>query len=139
MMPPWVNECVGVPFRDKGFSLDGWHCWGLVWYLYHHRAKITLPQYGDISAADWERVGKTIAAGCVESEWLPVDGVCKLFDVAVMQGRSRGQRLLFHVGVMITSTILLHVEEKRKTICVPITHSTVKNRLISIHRHRQLV
>jgi cell wall-associated NlpC family hydrolase len=40
-----VSEYLAVPFVDGGRTLDGWDCWGCVWWLLAHRFDVRVPSY----------------------------------------------------------------------------------------------
>ena len=31
VLPGWVRDYVGIPFRERGRTPEGADCWGLVW------------------------------------------------------------------------------------------------------------
>ena len=41
----WINDFVGVPYRDNGRGRNGWDCWGLVMAVYRERLGVELPDW----------------------------------------------------------------------------------------------
>lgn len=41
----WINDYVGVPYRESGRDRSGWDCWGLVLAVYHDRLAMRLPDW----------------------------------------------------------------------------------------------
>ena len=53
--------------------------------------------------------------------------------------RGHGVRETCHVGVMVDSAQLLHVERGIDAVCVPLDHWTIKRRLVAFRRHKNLI
>lgn len=124
---------VGLPFKDFGRDFNGVDCWGLVRLVLKSECNIDVPSYGDISAHDLIRVTSTIRGESSSEPWYPVEPhEVKAFDVALMQGRP------MHVGIMVSSEQLMHVEEKICTVLLPLTHPAISHRILGFRRHRDL-
>jgi cell wall-associated NlpC family hydrolase len=129
----WPSAYVGLPFVDGGRNRAGVDCWGLVRLVLAEQAGVDVPTYGEISAHDLARVTGTIRAAIAgDQTWRQVEhpGV---FDVAVMRGNP------LHVGIMIDTRRVLHVESTTAAVQIPVTHPSVRHRLIGFYRHRDLL
>lgn len=126
-----LTPFLGLPFRRGGrgpFSVD---CWGLVkLYLEIKHGIPGLQSYADadpqaaiaeaMAAADWSRVS------------IPRDG-----DVAVMLTATDGGRVApLHVGVMVSHTHVLHVDEGAASVCLSLQHPLIAARLHGFWRHK---
>lgn len=143
MIPLWATKYIGVPFKDHGFDLKGWHCWGLVRYVMLHERGIELPTYDAISADELIKIAREIQTQVGAGPWVAVIGERRAFDVLLMRGRSdpNGPRskLAVHCGIMVDSNTVLHVREGTHSVCVPITDRSVAFTIVTTYRHRQLI
>lgn len=122
---------VGLPFKNFGRDFDGVDCWGLVRLVLKTECNLDLPTYGEISAHDLMRVTDTIREESSCEPWIPVDReYVKAFDVALLVGRP------LHVGILVSSELLMHVEDKICTVLLPLTHPSIDRRIIGFRRHQ---
>lgn len=128
----WHNRYVGVPFVDGGRDMAGLDCWGLVRLIYADQLGITLPSYGEISARDLLGVARAIEGG--QEAWR-VSELPDAFDVVAMRFYSRSW--VGHVGVMVDSKKLIHVEKATAAVVVPLGHPSVRFRIAGFRRHRE--
>ena len=116
--PSWTVQYIGIPFLDLGRDRQGCDCWGLVRLVLTEQAGIQLPSlatsYGSESNA--AGVGGAIEAERCSGAWRKIEpGEEQAFDVVEMSGAARvpNSGWVFgplHVGVVVTSGWLLHVE-----------------------------
>lgn len=127
---PWWERYIGLPFGDQPGEVT---CWGLVVEIYRRELGIELPLYGEISARDLIRVAQAMRHGDrVEDGWRVV-APPQAFDVVAMSGPTGGVSVV-HVGVMVDSRRILHVEEATDAIIVPLTHWSVAGRIRGYRR-----
>ena len=123
----WAATYVGVPFGEGPGQCT---CWELVRRVYAEVRGIVLPVYGEISARDLLAVARGIRDG--QERWRAVDAP-QAFDVALL--RSGRSAAVVHVGVMVDTERLLHVEEASAAVIVPIRHFTVASRIAGYRRY----
>lgn len=132
----WVSRYVGIPFLDQGRDAYGCDCWGLVRLIYKNELNIDLPAYGEISAVDLAKVARNITEGYNGETWEAVD-VPQPLDVVVM--RFHGSKHIGHVGVMVNDTDLIHTERRIDAAIVPLSHMTIRTRIVCFRRHKEMM
>lgn len=136
----WEHRYVGLPFADGGEQnfASGVHCWGLVRLVLANECGIDVPVYGELSAKDMVKVARRIGAESNGDPWVAVLAHCiREFDVAVMtpaDGRNRPG----HVGIVCGGDHLLHITEGTAAVKLPLSHWSVKGRVLGFRRHRLL-
>lgn len=135
--PLWCQKYVGLPFLDGGRASQGLDCWGLVRLVFAKEKGIELPAYGDISALDLKATADAMQAAIKSREiWLDAHpSALRPFDVAVMKRRN----FPIHVGVLVTESKVLHVEEATAAIIVDLESPSIKQRISTFLRHKSLV
>jgi len=135
----WINNYIGLPFKDRGRDNTGVDCWGLVQMVYKDQLGVVLPGFDTIGAYDAKSVKRAIVDTCKADEWTnhktPSD-----FDVVVMTSIKKAggvvRKLETHVGlVCYNATRLLHVEEGINVTCVPLDAMQVRSRITRFMRH----
>lgn len=126
----WWAKYIGLPFADGGRGPAEFDCWGLVRAVYSDRLGVELPAYGEISARDLVKVARAMRDGA-DDGWLQVSEQREL-DVVLMRNGSGGA--VVHVGVMVNSTRLLHVEAATASAVVPLKHFSVRGRIVGFRR-----
>ena len=117
-LPAWTGHYIGIPFLDLGRDRQGCDCWGLVRLVLGEQAETQLPSLATCYASEDNAAGvrDAIEAERRSGAWHPIDaGDEQPFDVVEMSGAARvpGSGWMFgplHVGVVVTSGWLLHVE-----------------------------
>lgn len=139
----WAARYVGIPYADND-TTEGLHCWGLVQAVLDREAGVEVPSYGETSARDLAAVARQVEGDADIDPWSEVpSGEARAFDVVVMSGRVRSngtsRRAPIHVGVMIDAARILHVEQATDAVIVPLTHDTIRFRILKICRHKALI
>ncbi|MBN9304117.1 MAG: hypothetical protein BGO82_17225 [Devosia sp. 67-54] len=94
---------VGLPWRDRGRTADGYDCWGLFRAAFTAGTGIELPSHdeGYSSAADRDATAAIVSGG--RGDWIEVERE-QPFDGAVML---IGRR--YHIGLVVRRGLLLHM------------------------------
>lgn len=129
----WHHRFVGIPFADRGRDFSGCDCWGLVYLAYRQLLGIELPTYGEISAKDLLRVARNIGTQYKCEPWVEPRAPRPL-DVAVMH--FHGSKLVGHVGLLVEGAQVLHTERSHDSALVPLSHMTVRHRIVAFRRYR---
>lgn len=109
--PAWLSDFIGVPYREGGYDLTGWACWGPVYEAYRRRG-IPLPTYsehGGRSTADQEEIQALMTRDVVRWQEIAL-GEAQLWDVLIF--RVAG---LWHCGLVVEPPWFLHCLVKSKT------------------------
>lgn len=141
-MTDW-SKYVGIPFVERGFDASGCHCWGLVHFVYRQELGIELSSYAHITASDSVAVARAILRGQEDSQWVPVVGPCRDFDVILIAANrvdERGlmRRVICHIGVAVGTKDILHIERGIDSVCIPKKHPSVSRLIGSAFRHERL-
>lgn len=133
----------GIPYVDRGRSIDGVDCWGLVRLVYLVEAAIALPDHGEISARDLLAIAHAIEREKRDSEsaWTRVEegDVLQPLDLVVM--RAPGGKAPIHVGIYgVRDGIgqVLHTEIETDSAWCRFGHPSLAGRVIGFWRHRDL-
>ena len=118
----WLNDYVGLPFKDGGRERPAVDCWGLSRLVYREQLKIDLPPYGEISANDLRGVARAMGVRADGDLWRPVDRPV-LFDMVGMVGPTGGP--VRHVGVYAGEGRVLHVEPASSAALEPLDATTI--------------
>lgn len=109
--PPWLAEFIGVPYREGGYELTGWACWGPVYEAYRRRG-IALPTYSEQAArseADQAEIHSLMARDVVRWQEITL-AEARLWDVLVFRLAGR-----WHCGLVVEPPWFLHCLVKSKT------------------------
>lgn len=138
--PPWVGRYVGIPFLDRGSSIHGCYCWGLVRLVFKEQLAIELPSYGAISASEIAASARLIEANATLPPWTIAEAPYRCFDVATFYQRPDPSkpRIERHIGVMINATTVLHVECGCDTVKESLA-GRLRFTLARVRRHEALV
>ena len=147
----WAEPYIGVPFQQQGFSLEGCHCWGLVWLVYQQELQKELNKYLTYTAANLRQAVKLFKGERCLDPWREISGpditdyVWKDFDVVMMLATERDKekkRLVTldgHVGVVAGRRRVLHVAEDICTSCMDANHPRIRGKILGIYRHKDLM
>lgn len=136
MIPRWAERYALIRFKKAGRDYPLLDCWGAIRLVLSERAGIEVPAYGDVAAGELLKIARTIEAESSGRPWIEVKGAPKIFDVVKM--REDGGRAETHVGIMVSGTHMLHVEEASDASIVPLGDVSVRSRVIGIFRHEAL-
>jgi cell wall-associated NlpC family hydrolase len=135
VIPRWVERYRGIPFVENGHDRNGCNCWGLIVMVMGDRGGPLLDPHSHIGAAQVRAIVRAVNVQAeLTSVWLPIArGEQRAMDVVIMTGI--GTKLPRHVGIMASSSHLLHIEEGIDFSCVAIDHQMIASRIVSFHRH----
>lgn len=133
MSTRWVERYLGVPFVANGNTLAGCGCFGLVRIVMAEQAGIILDQRGELSGGALRELSRGRVPPAPDI-WQRLDEVetARKFDLVVMTGRP------FHIGIVVASRTVLHVEADSDSVMVAIDHPSIRDRILGVYRHRGL-
>jgi cell wall-associated NlpC family hydrolase len=99
MVPAWVDEYIGIPFKAMGRDRAGLGCWGMVWLVYREQFGRDVPAYAEnhFTTNDSYEVGKLVA-GEIVTKWVPVEPGTEVVGDAVL---FRVGGWPSHIGVVV--------------------------------------
>lgn len=143
----WAVKYLGMPYKDQGRDFEGVDCWGLIWLVYTTEGVAEIPSYGTMSQHTIQEAMKTIQADSAGKDWVQVvPGTEEEFDVVLLDAPLRLENRLrlipFHVGVVTSPGVMMHIEEGTEVCVVPFrdtetrtAHPSVGRRVVGIYRH----
>ena len=131
-MSHWTDKYIGIPSLDRGRSINGADCYGLVWLVYRDELLIDLPSYaGEYpSVTDVTTIGELISGAKTEQTWRE-QREARPFDVLVFR---RG-RVDCHVGLVVARGRMLHMAEGQSSRIEPYDTGEWLPRLTGTYRH----
>lgn len=132
----WSNAYVGVPYKDKGRSLEGVDCWGVPYLVLRELAGVEVPSYTESYAGAAEVREVSALFGQLNSwPWRPVElGQEREFDVAFF----RTGNCASHCGIVVKPGWMLHVLDGYHARVEEFTGGRWSLRLLGIARHVDL-
>ncbi len=96
-----------IPFAEKGRSLDGVDCWGLLQIIYREELGIELPSYLECynETSERQKLSELVEEQAT-NYWRDVDDP-KEFDVIIMKIHGFES----HLGLVVRKGVMIHCEE----------------------------
>lgn len=111
-----IESFIGLPFVDRGRSMEGIDCWGLIMLMYKDMLGIALPDF-PISAKDSEGVINAMGDSVSKGEWVKVNEP-KFGDIIAMALCPRLVRSINHVGMHVGNNRFIHaIMDQRSASC----------------------
>jgi len=135
-----AGRYVGIPYAERGASVHGCNCWGLVHLVLKEQFGVTTPDYAEHSGSEVLSNARAFQEAAGSLTWLrvthPRAGDCAL--MTAMTDGERSRRVPGHVGIMIDSKTVLHVWEATAACLMPLDHARLRTRILGFYRHRDL-
>jgi cell wall-associated NlpC family hydrolase len=135
MIPFWINDYVGLPFKSLGRDRAGVDCWGLVYLIYREQFGREIPAYSEsyASARDREEVGALIR-GEVITQWSPVEAGSEQFGDSILF-RCNGQPS--HIGIVVARDERKFLHSREGTYSSIERYDSIhwKNRVMGFYRY----
>lgn len=124
-----LEDFVGIPYRNRGSSISGCDCWGLVWLFYSEVLRLKIPRYEGYEDAEHPSMSDYIETRW--NQWAEIEPAnMELFDVLALRVR----RLPVHCGIYVGRGMMLHVMEGRMSCLERIDRGYWKNAIVRIGR-----
>lgn len=126
----WWHKYLYVPFAEKGRTLEGCDCWGLVRLIYKNERGIELPSYDDLYA---DTNQKALIAGVIgenlETGWFEVE-TPQEFDIVILDMIG----FPMHVGLVTKKDHMLHCLKGMGTVHENLTGARWKHKVRGYYR-----
>ena len=136
MIPQWVNEYIGLTFKEHGRDREGVDCWGLVRLVLADQFGRYLPSYaeGYGSTEDAKDIGRLVRGEM--APWCQLEiGEERPGDVVLM--RMMNQPM--HVGVVVAGqsdgSWMLHIEDGIDACLETYDGAKWRRRVLGIYRY----
>lgn len=125
---------VGWPYKEFGRDRRGIDCWGVVRLWLREQAGIV------VEARDGsDDPAELLAAARRSGDWEKVEGPPRLHDLVLMFRPVAGLDFKpWHVGVMATAKLVLHIAEDGRSRCDHFQSPVIQSRIEGVYRHKQL-
>ena len=130
----WAGRYVReMRYRPGGRTLPYVDCWGAHRIVVADRAGVLLPEYpGEASG------GIGLRARHPEMDWTRVaPGAERELDLVLM-GDNLHPLVPAHCGTVVAPGWMLHVDRVVNALLKPLTHPTLRGRILGIYRSREL-
>ena len=109
----FIQQAVPVPFVEKGRTMEGWDCWGLVVCAYRHVMNIELPSFDNdyFSTRSYRTLMRLFGDGMEFVKPCP----CRVGAVTLIYRRGHS----IHCGIVAPQQMILHSEEFVGTVQQP--------------------
>jgi len=128
------DHYVGIPYLDRGRTIAGCDCYGLLRLVLAELRGLELPSFSDlyVTAADRHAIACLIEGGL--EQWDRVaPGLEKPFDGVLMR---RGREIR-HIGVVVERGLVLHVDCGETSRIERYTLPPLSQRVVGFYRFRQ--
>lgn len=128
-----IRDLLGIPFTNRGRTLDGLDCYGLVMEVYK-KFDITLPEY-NADFDDTENITKIIRKQMREDKlWKRLDKPKTPCVVAIRYGVPRP--MVNHCGVYIGDGLFMHTRSKTGAVIEHIDSPMWRNLIVGFYEYR---
>jgi len=127
------SEFIGVPFRDRGRTLEGADCWGLFRLAIWKVAGLELPMYDEHYASSIERRvnAEMIRGGMGDWQEVPAGTEQRCDGILMKDGRWDS-----HIALVVQRGRMLHTYQGGASCVDRYLDSPFRERLIAFYRHR---
>lgn len=129
------DRFVGIPYLDRGRSIVGCDCWGLLWLVYRELRGVELPSYSEryVTGADRGEMARLIAGELDDWQEIPATEEQR-FDGVLMREGSFPR----HIGVVVAPGQMLHVERGQTSRIERYRSGMLAPRVVGFYRLRDL-
>jgi cell wall-associated NlpC family hydrolase len=127
------DRFVGIPYLDRGRSVVGLDCYGLVHLVFRELRGIDLPSYAEryVTGSDRKAMARLIAGELDAWQEIP-PGHEAVFDGVLM----REGNFPRHIGIVTSPGMLLHVSDGETSRIERYRSGILANRIVGFYRYR---
>jgi len=100
-----IEQYIGIPFEDRGQSMDSADCYGLVRLIYSQELGIKIPEFHS-SCTDTRRIWQDYIKQISEHWELVID--YQKYDVLAFAYDPQHPRIVQHFGIYLGDGMMLH-------------------------------
>jgi cell wall-associated NlpC family hydrolase len=129
------DRFVGIPYLDRGRSIVGLDCWGLLWLVYRELRGIELSSYAEryVAGADRRAMARLIAGELDEWDEIPPGSETAFDGVLMREGHFPG-----HIRIVTTPDLMLHIQSGETSRIERYRSGTVALGIVGFYRYRDL-
>lgn len=127
------DRFIGIPYLDRGRSIVGVDCYGLVRLVYRELRGIELPSHVDryVTAADQAAISSLIAGEL--DPWEAIDKGSEIaFDAVLIREGAHPS----HIGMVVTPGLMLHVARGETSRIERYRAGAICHRVVGFFRYR---
>lgn len=125
---------VGLPWIDRGRTLNGLDCWGLIYLINLNERGLELPCYADRYATAADRRALDRLIGNEIDDWDEIAaGQEQLWDCILM----RDGRTETHIGLVVAPGRMLHVAQGKTSVIENYRSGVWRHRVVGFFRYRR--
>lgn len=127
------DRFVGIPYLDRGRSIVGVDCWGLLFLVYRELRGIELPSYAERYVTGSDRVAMARLIAGELDDWQEIEaGEERTFDGVLM----REGNFPRHIGVVTQPGMVLHVFDGQTSRIERYRSGILANRIAGFYRFK---
>jgi cell wall-associated NlpC family hydrolase len=125
-----MTKYIGIPYIEKGRTLKGCDCYGLVKLYYKNELGISIPDSN--TCAKTPRRTLAVYLEQISKNW--EETTAQKNAVVAMCLNVNHPKMVTHFGVMIDENTMLHTYENTNSHIISIDHITVKNQIKGFYK-----
>lgn len=129
-----VNNLIGIPFKDKGRSIDGCDCMGLA-IMSHKAMGQDIPDFKIDSDSD-VNINSTFVEQLYNNKWLKLDSP-KPPCIVVFGFNPNDPEMVTHVGTYVGDNKIIHTLEGKTSTAISLNHPFFKNKILGFYKYEQ--
>ncbi len=119
----FTDQALSAPFLDKGRSMEGWDCWGLIIIAYKKIKNVDLPSYLEYTSAIKRDELDSLIKERKNEYWEEIKKP-KALDTVLLYLLGKA----CHIGLMLDATHFLHVQKSVLTYVDNVNSSAWRGR-----------
>src|SRR5512143_1966477 len=132
MIPSWINDYVGIPYKPSGRSMEGANCWGLLWLIDQEHTHFGVPNLTGVDAEGYElKELEKIAKG---ETWLHARMIERGKEAFADMLLFRFQGYACHVGMVIERGLMINARPGTDSCIERYDGPIWRHRLVGIYR-----
>ena len=122
----FIADLIGVPWKDRGRTLSGFDCWGVVYHTYKYFFNTELERYDEYSLSEQDKAIQIIME------------TAKTWKEVPLGNEHSGDVVLFHpchIGLVVRKGYMVHCLENLGTVIQRYTVNPWKDIIEGFYRY----